>query len=98
MVARRCASLGGGVATALAASPDPTLRPGSDTRTSGGGPGLVGDPLLALLGVLGIAAVSVIATLAYVRFTAVAAARDRRAPPRYFRPIGKKCGVVRLAP
>lgn len=63
------AVVGGGVATALAASPDPTLRPGGDTRTSGGGPGLVGDPLLALFGVLGIAAISVIATLAYVRFT-----------------------------
>ncbi|MEO5704601.1 MAG: hypothetical protein ABIZ52_04935 [Candidatus Limnocylindrales bacterium] len=64
------ALIGGGVATALAASPEPTLRPGTDTRSSGGGPGLVGDPLLALLGVLGIAAASLIASLAYVRLTA----------------------------
>jgi hypothetical protein len=59
----------GGAASALAASPEPSLRPGSDTRTTGGGPGLVGDPLLALLGVLGVAALSVIASLAYVRLT-----------------------------
>lgn len=61
--------IGGGAATALAASPDPTLRPGTDTRSSGGGPGLVGEPLLALLGVVGVAAVSLIASLAYVRMT-----------------------------
>lgn len=63
------ALVGGGAANALAASPMPTLRPGTDTRTSGGGPGLVGDPALALAGVLGIATVSLIASLAYVRFT-----------------------------
>jgi hypothetical protein len=63
------AVVGGGVASTLAASPTPTLRPGTDTRTSGGGPGLVGDPVLALAGVLGIAAVSLLASLAYVRFT-----------------------------
>lgn len=72
------AVVGGGVATALAASPDPTLLPGGDTRTSGGGPGLVGDPVLALLGVLGIAAVSVSATLAYVRLTRPRERRDGR--------------------
>ena len=59
----------GGVATALAASPEPTLRPGGDTRTSGGGPGLVGDPLLAVLIVAAVAFVSVVATLAWVRLT-----------------------------
>ena len=57
----------GGAATALAASPTP--RPGSDTRTTGGGPGLVGDPALAVLGVLGIAVASIVASLAYVRLT-----------------------------
>lgn len=60
---------GGGAATALAASPDPTLRPGGDTRSSGGGPGLVGEPLLALLGVVGVGLASLLASLAYVRFT-----------------------------
>jgi hypothetical protein len=59
----------GGAATALAASPEPSLRPGSDTRTTGGGPGLVGDPALAVLGVLGIAALSVAASIVYVRLT-----------------------------
>lgn len=61
--------IGGGAASALAATPDPTLRPGTDTRSSGAGPGLVGEPLLALLGVLGVALVSVLASLAYVRMT-----------------------------
>ena len=59
----------GGVATALAASPEPTLRPGGDTRTSGAGPGLVGDPVLAILGVAGVAILSVAASLAWVRLT-----------------------------
>lgn len=63
------ALIGGGAATALAASPDPTLRPGSDTRSSGGGPGLVGEPFLAFLGVLAVAAVSIVGSLAYVHFT-----------------------------
>jgi hypothetical protein len=62
-------SVTGGVATALAASPQPTLRPGGDTRTSGGGPGLVGDPGLAIVAVVGIALVSIAGTLAWVRAT-----------------------------
>ena len=62
--------LGSGVAVALAASPDPTLRPGTDTRSSGGGPGIVGEPLLAVLGVLGVALLSVLASVAYVHMTA----------------------------
>ena len=64
------ALLGGGAAAALAASPDPTMRPGTDTRSSGGGPGLVGEPVLAVLGVFGVALVSVLATVAYLRLTA----------------------------
>jgi hypothetical protein len=59
----------GGVASALAATPAPTLRPGGDTRTSGGGPGLVGDPGLAVLIVAGIAFASIAGTLAWVRAT-----------------------------
>jgi hypothetical protein len=70
-------TLFGGAATALAASPGATARPGTDTRTTGGGPGLVGDPLLALVGVLGIGLVSLLATLAYVRVTG----GPRRDPP-----------------
>jgi hypothetical protein len=53
----------------LAASPGPTVLPGSDTRSSGAGPGLVGDPGLAILVVLAIAVVAVAATMVYVRLT-----------------------------
>ncbi len=59
----------------LGASPDPTAVGGSDTRSPGEGPGLVGAPLAALGGVLGIAALALVATLAYVRLT------DRGRPP-----------------
>lgn len=62
------ATLGGGVTAALAASPDPTLRPGTDTR-SGSAPGFVGNPLLAILGVVAVGMGSVAATLAWIRFT-----------------------------
>ena len=56
-------------ATTLAASPTPAAR-GGDPRSSGQGPGLVGDPLFALLAVVAIGVVSVVATLVYVRLTA----------------------------
>ncbi len=69
-------SLLGGPAVALAASPDPTLRPGGDTRTGGSSPGFVGEPLLAILGVLAVGAASLLATLAYVRLTAGRARSD----------------------
>jgi hypothetical protein len=73
-------AVSGGTAVALAASPEPTLRPGADTRSSGQGPGLVGEPLLAVLGVLGIGLASVVATLAYLRLGAAGAPdRARRA-------------------
>lgn len=58
-----------GPAAAHAASPNPTLRPGGDTRTPGANPGFVGEPMLAILGVLAVGVVSVAATLAYVRFS-----------------------------
>jgi hypothetical protein len=72
----------GGAAMALAATPEPTLRPGSDTRTTGGGPGLVGEPLLALLGVAGIALLSVVASLGYVRLTGGPRRREPEDRPR----------------
>lgn len=56
-------------ALSLAATPAPS-RPGGDTRSSGEGPGLVGEPLVAILLVLAIGLVSLLATLAYVRLTA----------------------------
>ncbi len=62
------AILGGGVASALAASPDPTLRTGTDTR-GGNTPGFVGNPLVAILGVAGVGLASLLATLAWIRLT-----------------------------
>ena len=59
---------GGGVEMTLAASPDPTLRPGGDTR-SGGAPGFVGQPLFAILGVIAVGLLSVVGTLVWVRVT-----------------------------
>jgi hypothetical protein len=58
-----CAS----VTLAASPSPDPIV---GDPRSSGQGPGLVGDPLFALLAVLAIGVGSVVATLVYVRLTA----------------------------
>jgi len=55
--------------TTLAASPSPGTG-GGDPRSSGQGPGLVGDPLFALLAVVAIGIGSVVATLIYVRMTA----------------------------
>jgi hypothetical protein len=59
---------------ALAASPvlaaDPSASPASgDVRTSATAPGLVGDPLFALVGVVVIGLVAMSATLLYVRLT-----------------------------
>ena len=55
--------------TVLAASPSPTAGSGGDPRSSGQGPGLVGDPLLAILLVAVIGLVALGATLLYVRMT-----------------------------
>lgn len=59
--------LAGTAARALAA--DPTASPGSggDVRTTPAAPGLVGDPLVALVGVAVIAAVAILATLVAAR-------------------------------
>ena len=55
--------------TALAASPIPSAVTAGDPRSSGQGPGLVGDPLLAIGAVILLGVVSVGATLLYVRST-----------------------------
>ena len=55
--------------SALAASPTPGPEVG-DPRSSGQGPGLVGDPGIAILAVVAIGLGTVIATLVYVRLTA----------------------------
>ncbi len=54
---------------AAAASPDPTRPPGNDPRSAGEGPGLVGEPLLAVLTVLAVAVVSIGLTSLYLRLT-----------------------------
>ena len=59
---------------AFGASAMPSIIPGGDPRSSGQGPGLVGNPGLALLSVLGIGLAAVVGTLIYVRLTA---RRDR---------------------
>jgi len=53
---------------ALAASPTPGTEAG-DPRSSGQGPGLVGDPLLAVLAVVVIGVTAVLVTLAWIRLT-----------------------------
>jgi hypothetical protein len=68
--------VGGAFVTSVAAaSPAPTGAVGGDPRSPQEGPGLVGDPLGAILAVLVLALVAVIATTAYVRLTG---RRDRR--------------------
>ncbi len=56
-------------AAAAAAEPSPSGM-GGDPRSAGEGPGLVGDPVLALGLVVAIAVVAVVATTAWVRLTA----------------------------
>lgn len=56
---------------AMAASPSPAGGPaGGDPRSSGEGPGLIGDPVFAVLAVLGLGLASLIVTYLYVRLTA----------------------------
>lgn len=60
------------VATALpvlAATPSPSDPAIGDPRSSGQGPGLVGDPLLAIGIVVGIGLLALVVTLLYVRAT-----------------------------
>jgi hypothetical protein len=53
----------------FAASPNPTLAPGNDTRSAGEGPGFVGALGPAFLAVIGIAVLTIVLTTAYVRLT-----------------------------
>lgn len=62
------AFLGAMTGTALAASPSPSPA-GGDPRSSGQGPGLIGDPLMAIGLVVAIGVLAIVATLAYVRLT-----------------------------
>lgn len=55
------------VGVVLGATPSPAA--GGDPRSSGQGPGLVGDPAFAVLAVLAIGIATFAITLAYVRLT-----------------------------
>jgi len=55
--------------TALAASPAPSGAIGGDPRSSGQGPGLVGDPLLAIGIMLAIGLGAALITTLYIRWT-----------------------------
>jgi hypothetical protein len=55
-------------AVVLAATPTPDTAAG-DPRSKGEGPGLVGDPLFAIVGVLGVVVIAIVLSLAYVRLT-----------------------------
>ncbi len=55
--------------TAVAASPSPGAGAGGDPRSSGQGPGLVGDPIFAVLAVVAVGLAAVLLTLAYIRLT-----------------------------
>jgi hypothetical protein len=55
-------------AVTLAATPTPGAEAG-DPRSSGQGPGLVGNPLFAVLAVVVIGVTAVLLTLAWIRLT-----------------------------
>lgn len=70
------AGVAGGIVTAVAAagralaqSPTPSNVVSGDPRSSGQGPGLVGDPGGAIAAVLLVAALALVLTLLYVRAT-----------------------------
>jgi hypothetical protein len=63
------ALLGAMTQVALAASPEPSTAPGGDPRSAGQGPGLVGEPLVAIGLVVAIGVVAAVATYAWVRMT-----------------------------
>jgi hypothetical protein len=63
------ALIGAATQTALAASPTASAATGGDPRSSGQGPGLVGDPLLAIGLMLAIGLGAALLTTLYVRLT-----------------------------
>lgn len=69
------ALVGAATGVAMAASPDPTGATGGDPRSSGQGPGLVGDPVAAIGLVLVIGALAALLTYAWVRATRAASHR-----------------------
>ena len=63
------ALLGALTGTARAASPVPSSAVGGDPRSSGQGPGLVGDPLAAIAIVVLVALAAIVLTSVYIRMT-----------------------------
>ena len=63
------AIVGAATGSVLAASPAPSAAVGGDPRSSGQGPGLVGDPLLAVALMLAIGIGAALLTTLYVRLT-----------------------------
>ena len=57
------------VGTVAAATPDPTQALGGDPRSSGEGPGLVGQPVIAIVAVVAIGLAAAAVTILYVRLT-----------------------------
>ena len=74
--------LGAFPCSALGASPEPTAAPQGDTRSAGEGPGLVGQPLLAVTGVVALGLVAAGLTVVYVRATGGPRADDPTARVR----------------
>ena len=79
------------VASALAASVEPSVATGGDPRSNGQGPGLVGTPGLAIVGVGLIAIGAIVVTTLYVRLTAPPRA-PRQPPGRAGRDRGGSSG------
>jgi hypothetical protein len=64
------------IPVALAASPTPAV--GGDPRSSGEGPGLVGEPGIAILAVVVIAITAIVVTTLWIRLTDDRSAEERR--------------------
>ena len=63
------AALSAATGVAAAASPSPTVATGGDPRSSGSGPGLVGEPLVAIALVIAVALAAVVVTTIWIRLT-----------------------------
>lgn len=59
-----------GAGPVIAASPEPSSAAGGDPRSSGQGPGFVGDAPMAIGATLAVGIGAAVATYAYVRLTA----------------------------
>lgn len=58
-----------GTSVAMAGEPAPSIVPPLDPRSDGGGPGLVGSPLVVALGVILLGALAAVVTALVLRLT-----------------------------